>query len=127
MDINGFFETDGDCMQHCKKVDDKCYHFVQVELLDSSDDGNDVYAICAGLIDLSRYTREDYEKAIYGFYESIEAMEKSYGLALGDEKLDQLIAECEFENTCLNGAYSIGGVYSWNEAEKKIKEYMQKY
>lgn len=59
-------------------------------------DGDNEYCVVANVEDLKEMSLGDIEMAICGFYDTIKAMEESYKLPLG--QLDDLIAECSFEN-----------------------------
>ena len=60
------------------------------------DGGDNEYCVVANTEDLKEMSFNDIELAICGFYDSIKAMEESYELPLG--QLDELVAECSFEN-----------------------------
>lgn len=129
MNINGWYETDNDCMQHCKEMEDRVYQFVQVRWLDTTSgdqhaenacDEFDNYIVVADTINMKEYTEEDIEDAICGYYPSIKAMEESYEMSV--EELDQAIAECAFENQCSYEYQS--EIVSLKDAEKIIEEYL---
>lgn len=88
----GFVVTDNDCMQCRKDLGDRRFLFIQAIWMD----GDNEYCVVANTEDLKEMSLDDIEMAIYGFYDSIKAMEESYELPLG--QLDDLVAECSFEN-----------------------------
>ena len=89
---NGFVITDNDCMQCRKDLGNRKFLFVQEIQMD----GDNEYCVVANTEDLKEMSFNDIELAICGFYDSIKAMEESYELPLG--QLDELVAECSFEN-----------------------------
>lgn len=123
MNINEWYETDGDCLQHCKDLGDRCYHFIEAVWLDS-DNGNE-YAIVESVVDLKDFSLNDIECAVSSYYGSIAEMEQSYNMPFG--QLDQLIAECYFEESCIGDSNSLGGTYTWDEAKEVIKRFMEEH
>lgn len=89
---NGFVVTDNDCMQCRKDLGERKFLFIQAIWID----GGIKYRVVANVEDLKEMSLDDIEMAICGFYDGIKAMEESYRLPLG--QLDDLIAECSFEN-----------------------------
>ena len=89
---NGFVATDDDCMQCRKNLGGRKFLFIQAIWMD----GDNEYCVVANAEDLTEMSLDDIEIAICGFYDSIKAMEESYKLPLG--QLDDLVAECAFEN-----------------------------
>lgn len=89
---NGFVVTDDDCMQCRKDLGDRRFLFIQAIWMD----GDNEYCVVANAEDLKEMSLDDIELAICGFHDSIKAMEESYELPLG--QLDELVAECSFEN-----------------------------
>lgn len=89
---NGFVATDDDCMQCRKNLGDRKFLFIQAIWMD----GDNEYCVVANAEDLKEMSLDDIEIAICGFYDGIKAMEESYKLPLG--QLDNLVAECTFEN-----------------------------
>lgn len=129
MNINGWYETDNDCMQHCKEMKDRVYQFIQIIWLDTTSgdqhaenacDESDNYIVVADTINMKECTEKDIENAICGYYPSIKAMEESYGMPV--EELDQVIAECAFENQCSYEYQS--EIVSLEDAKKIIEEYL---
>ncbi len=118
---NGWFHTDE--LQYARKISDTKYHYIEAIWLDDLK-SKDVYAVCANTIDINELSQNDIELAISGYYKDIESMEKSYGMTVESGDLNQIIAECYFEEHCLYDNYSLGGTYTLAEAEKKIEEYM---
>lgn len=89
---NGFVITDDDCMQCRKDLGDREFLFVQAIWMD----GYNEYCVVVNTEDLKEMSLDDIKMAISGYYDSIKAMEDSYDLPLG--QLDELVAECSFEN-----------------------------
>lgn len=89
---NGFVITDDDCMQCRKDLGDREFLFVQAIWMD----GDNEYCVVVNIEDLKEMSLDDIKMAVSGYYDSIKAMEDSYDLPLG--QLDELIAECSFEN-----------------------------
>ena len=121
LEINGWTCMDSDSFQYCKYKGERVYSFIQIVWLDSSD--NNRYAICTDDIDLKNFFYHDLEMAINGFYNNLTDLEEKYQLPIG--QLDDLIAKCYFENNCLVDSYSLGGVYTLDEAEKTVKSYIK--
>lgn len=125
---NGWFCTDNDCMQHCKKINETEFQFIQVVWLDTCDgdtraenakDKDDNYAVCTGYIDLDLYSLEDQASHISSYGYTMESVKETYG-----DAANQIIAECLFEDTCLYDCNSIAGVVSWDDAEQIIQKYI---
>lgn len=89
---NGFVITDDDCMQCRKDLGDRKFLFVQAIWMD----GDNEYCVVVNTEDLKEMSLDDIKMVISGYYDSIKAMEDSYDLPLG--QLDELVAECSFEN-----------------------------
>lgn len=89
---NGFVITDDDCMQCRKNLGNRKFLFIQVIWMDEDDE----YCVAANTEDLNEMSLEDIEMAVSGYYDNIKAMEESYKLPLG--QLDELVAECSFED-----------------------------
>lgn len=89
---NGFVITDDDCMQCRKNLGDRKFLFVQAIWMD----GDNEYCVVVNTEDLKEMSLDDIKMVISGYYDSIKAMEDSYDLPLG--QLDELVAECSFEN-----------------------------
>lgn len=126
---NGWFCTDPECMQYCKKINEEVFRFIQAVWLDTcgddtraenEKDDSDNYAVCADIIDLDLYDEDDILDSIgsYG-YNSIAFLQKEYG-----DYANQIIAECIFEGNCLYNNSSIAGVVSWDDAEQIIQKYI---
>ncbi len=121
---HGWFATDEH--QYAKKISDTCYQYIEAVWLDDLE-SNDVWAICTSTVDVKDFTIKDIELAICEHFESIEAMEKNYGLTVISGDLNQTIAECYFESNCYCDSYSLEGTYTLEEAEQKITEYMKEH
>lgn len=89
---NGFVITDDDCMQCRKDLGDREFLFVQAIWMD----GDNEYCVIVNTEDLKEMSLDDIKMAVSGYYDNIKAMEDSYDLPLG--QLDELVAECSFEN-----------------------------
>lgn len=89
---NGFVITDDDCMQCRKDLGDRKFLFVQAIWMDEDNE----YCVVVNTEDLKEMSLDDIKMAVSGYYDSIKAMEDSYDLPLG--QLDELVAECSFEN-----------------------------
>lgn len=89
---NGFVITDDDCMQCRKDLGDREFLFVQAIWMD----GDNEYCVVVNTEDLKEMSLDDIKMAVSGYYDSIKTMEDSYDLPLG--QLDELVAECSFEN-----------------------------
>ena len=89
---NGFVITDDDCMQCRKNLGDRKFLFVQAIWMN----GDNEYCVVVNTEDLKEMSLDDIKMVISGYYDSIKAMEDSYDLPLG--QLDELVAECSFEN-----------------------------
>lgn len=89
---NGFVITDDDCMQCRKDLGDRKFLFVQAIWMD----GDNEYCVAVNTEDLKEMSLDDIKMVVSGYYDSIKAMEDSYDLPLG--QLDELVAECSFEN-----------------------------
>jgi hypothetical protein len=125
---NGWFCTDPDCLQFCKKHSETQFEFVQAVWLDTCDgdtraenanDESDNYAVCAGFIDFDFYDEEDIKCSINSYGYTMHSVREIYG-----EDANQIIAECLFENHCLYDSSSIAGVVSWEDAKETIQNYI---
>lgn len=124
---NGWYCTDNDCMQYCRSLGNRRYEFVQVIWLDTcgndkrAKNDSDNYVVVTDSIDMNDYDEEDIEMAICGYYQNIKEMEESYGLPLGE--LDDIVAECFFENmSFITDCHS--DIVSWNDAEDIIQDFI---
>ena len=126
---NGWFCTDPDCMQYCKKISETEYEFIQAVWLDTcgddpvaenAKDETDNYTVCTGYIDLDLYSEEDKEGSIWSYGYTMDYVKEIYGNAS-----NQIIAECLFEDECLTDSHSIAGIVSWSDAEKVIQKHME--
>ena len=113
---NGFVVTDNDCMQCRKDLGDRRFLFIQAILMD----GDNEYCVVANAEDLKEMSFDDIELAICGFHDSIKAMEESYELPLG--QLDELVAECSFENHTYCDWES--ETVTWERAEEIIQKFI---
>lgn len=127
---NGWFCTDNDCMQHCKKISETEFKFIQAVWLDTchddpkaknAKDESDNYAVCSGYIDLDLYSEKDIECALSPYGYDMKFVREAY-----KEDMNQIIAECLFEENCLYDSGSIAGVVSWDDAEEIIQNYINK-
>ena len=60
--------------------------------------------------------------AVSGYYNSIKAMEDSYDLPLG--QLDELVAECSFENHPYCDWEYESEIVTWERAEEIIQKFI---
>lgn len=125
---NGWFCTDPDCMQYCQKISETEFRFIQAVWLDTcgddpraknAKDESDNYAVCADYIDFDLYSDNDIECSLASYGYTLESAEEIYGNCV-----NQIIAECLFEDNCLYNSSSISDVVSWDDAEKIIQNYI---
>ena len=125
---NGWFCTDGDCMQHCKKISETEFQFIQAVWLDTCNGDiraenakaeYDNYAVCTGYIDLDLYDIESIEGSLASYGYTLKSAKEIYG-----DTVNQIIAECLFEDDYLYDSNSIAGVVSWDDAEQIIQKYI---
>ena len=125
---NGWFCADSDCMQHCKKISETEFIFIQAVWLDTcgddpkaenAKDGSDNYAVCSAYIDLELYSENDMQGALSSYGYTMESANVTFG-----DSMNQIIAECLFEDDRLFDSNSIAGVVSWDDAEKIIQKYI---
>ena len=125
---NGWFCTNPDCLQYCKKENNTEFSFIQAVWLDTygddirdenAKDESDNYAICTGCIDLDLYSEDDIECAISSYGYTLTSIKNTYG-----DDAYQIIAECIFEDYCLYDNHSIAGVISWDDAKQIIQNYI---
>ena len=115
---NGFECTDNDCMQCRKDLGDRKFLFVQAIWMDE----NNEYCVVVNTEDLKEMSLDDIKMAVSGYYNSIKAMEDSYDLPLG--QLDELVAECFFENhPCCDWEYE-SEIVTWERAEEIIQKFI---
>lgn len=114
---NGFVVTDDDCMQCRKDLGDREFLFVQAIWMD----GDNEYCVVVNTEDLKEMSLGDIKMAVSGYYGSIEAMEDSSDLPLG--QLDELVAECSFENH----SYCDWEYKSKIVTKKRAEEIIQKF
>ena len=119
--------TDNDSLQHYKKIDERSYIFIEKVWLDivEGDQGypNKEYTVKTAFVDLNDYTRKEYEIAISGYYDSLEELETLYTESESD--LDQIIAECIFEEMN-DGSATTHGMMTEEEANTFIEKYISK-
>ena len=119
--------TDNDSLQHYKKIGDRRYIFIEKVWLDiaEGDPGylNKEYTVKTAIVDLNDYTRKEYEIAIGGYYDSLEELET---LCIESENdLDQIIAECIFEEMN-DGSATTYGMMTEEKANAFIEKYISK-
>ena len=128
---NGWFCTDPDCNQYCKKESETEFQFIQSVWLDTCEgdikaenakDEDDNYAVCAGYIDLDLYDEDDIECSLASYGYTLEAVKDIYG-----DAANQIIAECLFEDNCLYDCNSMAGVVSEADAKIAIQNYIDEY
>lgn len=115
---NGFVITDDDCMQCRKDLGDREFLFVQAIWMDE----NNEYCVVVNTEDLKEMSLDDIKMAVSGYYNSIKAMEDSYDLPLG--QLDELVAECSFENHPYCDWEYESEIVTWERAEEIIQKFI---
>ena len=114
---NGFVETDSDCMQCRKGLGNREFLFIQV--ISSDEEGK--YIVVADKEDLKEMSLNDIKTAVSGYYDGILGMEQVYNLPLG--QLDDIVAECSFENRGIWSKYESEEV-TWVRAENIIQYFI---
>ena len=108
--------TDNDCLQYRLAEGNSKYRFIQTLKIDET------YRVVASTINTKEYSREELEKEIQPFYNSIANMEKDYGKPL--DELMEIVAECIFENIVFLDKYDYCSIpTSWENARKIIESY----
>ncbi len=120
--VGPWFLTDDSCAQYCRKVSDTEYEFVQLQWMDMLPHEDSDYCVTHSEIDVGSMDIVDVENAIYGFYDSIQALVASYGKDMSVADYCQIIAECAFENEC--GDNSISDVMPEDQALKFLINYI---
>ena len=134
---NNWFCTDPDFMQHCQKISETEFRFIQAVWLDTcgddirarhAKDESDNYAVCAGYIDLNLYSNEDIECALSCYRLSLEPTyyynRTPNVYTLYEKDANQIIARCLFEEGETVDRNCISGVVSWDDAEEIIQNYI---
>lgn len=111
---NGFVEIDSDCMQCRKDLGNREFLFIQV--ISSDEEGK--YFVVADKEDLKEMSLSDIKTAVSEYYDGILGMEQVYNLPLG--QLDDIVAECSFENRGFWCKYESEAV-TWIKAENIIQ------
>ena len=114
---NGFVETDSDCMQCRKDLGNREFLFIQV--IRSDEEGKCL--VVADKEDLKEMSLNDIKTAVSGYYDGILGMEQAYNLPLG--QLDDIVAECSFENRGIWCKYESEAV-TWIRAENMIQYFI---
>lgn len=118
---SGWYETDDCDMQHCRKVTENEYDFIQMWWMDTTKSSDHEYIVVAAHINLEE---EDWEVAINGYYDSLQYMQECYDGA-SIESLKPLIAGCAFENIYGESGYDYAsGMLTKAEAEELIQKYI---
>ena len=104
---DGYFCTDRDNLQFCRKESETRFRYVEVDKIslylflngdDISSVSNEDLVLCVEwfdeLIDLDKYSDEQKLYHISAYYKSLEELEEIYG-----EDSNMIIAECIFEIT----------------------------
>lgn len=115
---NGFVVIDNNCMQCRKDLGDRRFLFIQAIAMD----GNGICCVVANIEDLKEMSLNDIECAICGYYDNIKTMENLYKLPLG--QLDELVAECSFENHPYCDWEHKSETVTLEEAEKIIQHFI---
>ena len=87
-DAVGWSYTDEDTHQYCRRDGFGKFEFVGIVCLDHEN-----YTVKTAIIDLSKYSLIQKERAISGYYTSLNEVYEEYR-----DKSDQIIAECIFES-----------------------------
>ena len=114
--VRQWFLTDDEFAQHCIKIDDFTFGFVEIR-----EAAGNSFSLCHAVIDLRDYTRDELEMYTSGFYESLDEIVETYGA----KNARQIIAECVFEET---GAFLMDycvNFESWDEAFEKLPKYLE--
>lgn len=120
--VGPWFLTDDSCAQYCRKITDTGYEFVQLQWMDMLPREDSNYCVTNSTIDVGDMTIEDIEAAIFGFYDSVQAMVESYGKDMSVAAYCQLIAECAFENE--TGDNSISDIMPEDQAIDFLLKYI---
>lgn len=120
--INEWYKTNDD--QWCKPLGERKYKFVQLVWMDILDNDEACYTVVSMEIDLNEYSNDDIEMYISGYaYDSIEDMCKKHNMPIENaHELDELIAECIFEEKSLCDEYIIAENDMSEEAAIKFVE-----
>lgn len=121
--VGPWFLTDDSCAQYCRKITDTEYEFVQLQWMDMLPHEDSDYCVTNSTIDVGFMDIVDVENAIYGFYDSVQAIVESYGKDMSVADYCQIIAECAFENE--TGDNSISDVMPEDQAFKFLINYMR--
>ena len=118
-----WYTTDDGCCQYMRK-DGKKYEMIEYVWFDTTDEdiknGLHEYAIVKTELNLNDITDEDILIAISSYGYTIISLIERYG----DSALD-IIAECIMEEEALRGCNIIDEADSEEEAEMKIKKYIE--
>lgn len=120
--MNSWYCTDDDCMQYCKKNNERSFNFIEMVWLDVSKDdmhSDKEYTVKSAWIDLNDYSEHDMECAISGYYKNLQEVRETY-----HEEAKQIIAECIFEQ--MYGDCTTHGMMSKELAEEFIYNYISK-
>lgn len=107
-----WFCTDPDSLQYRKINSDGTYTFIEKVWLDIC------YTVKSAWINLNDYSDYEKECAISGYYESMDAIYKQYGMDMED-----IIAECIFEEMN-DGSATTYGMMTEREADEFIQKYI---
>ena len=121
--VGPWFLTDDSCAQYCRKITDTEYEFVQLQWMDMLPHEDSDYCVTNSTIDVGSMDIVDVENAIYGFYDSVQAMVESYGKDMSVADYCQIIAECAFENE--TGDNSISDVMPEDKAIDFLLNYIR--
>lgn len=115
-EVNGFILTDDDTFQYRKALGERRYQLIEISELHGLG-----YYVFESLVDLSRYTEDEIEILINGYYDSYEAFIRRY-----KAEADDLIAECIFESEMKPGD-EIFFTKDEGEAVSFIEKFMADY
>ena len=127
--VGGWFLTDSNCAQYCRRLSPTKYEFTQVVWLDTTEDTDKTYCVTQSVEDVSDMTLDEISGHISGYYQTLAKMVQSCGgvhdtgkNALTVADYCQLIAECAFENE--SGDNSISDIMTWYDCAKFQHQYM---
>lgn len=124
--MNEWICTDDDSLLHLRRNDDGSYDCVEMVWLDlcEGDEGypDKEYVVKTDLINPSDYTEKEKEIAVSARYpdSTLDELRMEWG-----DLFDGLIAECIFEDM-MKTTPTVYGMMTKAEAEKFIKEYIEK-
>ena len=127
--VGGWFLTDSDCAQYCRRLSPTKYEFIQIIWMGTTEDTDKIYCVTHSVEDVGDMTLDEISDHISSYYQTLFRMVESYGgihntskNALTVADYCQLIAECAFEDETDDN--SISDIMTWNECVKFQRQYM---